>query len=94
MLLATFGGEVVGLVASPTAGEVDTQAAMTLAEVFGVEHHLVAGKELRDTSHGGQHGDAQLRLVVIAPYDIAQTVGVVVAGEDHHVGEVMVEEVV
>ena len=67
---------------------------MCLTEVLGVEHHLVAGKELWDTAHGGQHGNAQLGLVVIAPYDIAQTVGVVVAGEDHHVGEVMVEEVV
>ena len=94
MLLAAFGGEVVGLVASPATGEVDTQAAVALAEVFGVEHHLVAGKELRDAAHGGQHGDGELGLVVVAPYHIAQAVGVVVAGKDEHVGEVVVEEVV
>ena len=94
ILGTAIGSEVVGLVALPSTREIYAQPAMALAKVFRYKHHLVASKHLWYATQSGHHGNGELGLIGIAPNHIAEAVGVVVAGKDHHVGEVVVEEVV
>ena len=67
---------------------------MALTLVLGNEHHLVAGKNLRETAHGSHHGHHNLHPVRILPYHISDTVSIMVSRENHHLGEVMIYEIV
>ena len=67
---------------------------MSLREVLRGEHHLVAGEDLRDAAHGGEHRHDEFQPLGVLAHHVADAVRVVVAGEDHHFREVVVDEVV
>ena len=86
--------EPVFLVAVPSAREVYAQSAVSLALVFRYEHHLVTCENLRETAHGSHHGHHDFHSVRVLSYDVSDSVGIMVSRENHHLGKVMIYEIV
>ena len=67
---------------------------MSLALVLGDEHHLVTCENLREATHGSHHGHHNLHPVRILPYHVTDTVSIMVSRENHHLGKVVIYEIV
>ena len=67
---------------------------MSLAPVPGDEHHLVTCENLREATHSSHHGHHKFQSVRILPYHITDTVSIMVSRENHHLGKVVIYEIV
>ena len=86
--------EEVYAVTLPATREVAAQCGVAHRAICRAEHKLVAIEHLRHTTHCGKQRMRNLHKANITLADIADTVGIVVSGHNHHILQVVIYEVV
>ena len=89
----SFSGEEVRLVLLPSSREINPLRSVIPAALAAGEHHLISVIDLRNAPHRRHEGHGHLHLRGIMVPCVSHPRMVVVGDEYHHLGKVMVHEI-